>query len=128
MGHVLAALLGNGKSILVPFGDGLHYDLAIDEDGSIKRVQCKTGKLKKGVIVFRNYTVLRGGGRRSYGSSVDYYGVYCPQNRSTYLVPSVDCATSTTHLRIDPALNNMSKGIRSAEKYLIQVSRMSSSG
>ena len=44
-GKVLAALADAGYQILLPFGSGCRYDLAFDDHGMIKRVQCKTGQL-----------------------------------------------------------------------------------
>jgi hypothetical protein len=50
---VVAALVAVGKHVLLPFGDNLRYDLAYEEeDGSFVRVQCKTGRLVDGVILF----------------------------------------------------------------------------
>lgn len=49
---VIGALVEAGKRILRPEGEGCPYDLVIDEDGLFFRVQCKTGRLKKGAILF----------------------------------------------------------------------------
>ena len=46
---VLAALARYGHQVLLPFGEGYPYDLAVDvADGRIVRVQCKTGRLRGG--------------------------------------------------------------------------------
>ena len=115
---VLAALMENGKTVLVPFGDGLRYDLLIDEGDRFVRVQCKTGKLKSGCVAFRNYSVT-GTGRRRYGVEVDAFGVYCPQTKKCYLVPVVECAAWGTKLRVEPAKNGQTKDIRDAGKFEI---------
>ena len=113
---VLVALAEHDKVVLTPFGEGLRYDLLIDEGNRFIRVQCKTGRLRNGRVVFNNYSVT-GAGTKRYGESVDAYGVYCPQNRKTYLVPAVDCTKTATCLRVEPAKNGMQKNIRHAEKY-----------
>jgi hypothetical protein len=119
-GMVLAALLISGRKVLTPFGDGLPYDLLIDNNGQFIRVQCKTGLLKKGSVEFRNYTVLRGGSRRTYNESADAFGVYCPQTKQAYLVPISGCGQMTTSLRIDKPKNNMVKGVRWAKDFEIR--------
>jgi PD-(D/E)XK endonuclease len=115
---LLVALAEKGKIVLTPFGEGGRYDLLIDEDGKFTRTQCKTGKLKSGAIVFRNYSQT-GAGTKAYGKSVDAYGVYCPQNGKCYLVPAKVCAGFITTLRVEEAKNNRRKKIRLAAKYEI---------
>ena len=34
-------------------GENTRYDLAIERNGELSRVQCKTGRLKKGAVYFR---------------------------------------------------------------------------
>jgi hypothetical protein len=115
---LIVALAEKGKTVLTPFGEGERYDLMIDEGTKVVRVQCKTGKLKKGVISFNNYSQT-GRGTTRYGTSVDAYGVHCPQNGKMYLVPAGDCAKFKTSLRIDPAKSGREKDIRYAAKYEI---------
>src|SRR5271166_1838551 len=111
---VLLALVLKGKNVLTPFGEGGRYDLLIDEDAKFVRVQCKTGRLRNGKIIFNNYSQTAAGWKK-YRDSVDAYGVFCPQNQKTYLVPRKDCATGQTSLRVEPAKNGMTKNIRHAE-------------
>jgi len=49
---VMLALREAGYAISVPFGENTRYDLVIDDGESLLRVQCKTGRLRKGSIVF----------------------------------------------------------------------------
>src|SRR5439155_27203798 len=75
--EIALALARTGKNVLRPLSAGLRYDLAIDNgDGSITRVQCKTGILRNGVILFRTYNA---DGRRPHGvryfGQVDAFGV-----------------------------------------------------
>src|SRR5439155_338776 len=84
-------------------------------DGSITRVQCKTGILRNGVILFRTYNA---DGRRPHGvryfGQVDAFGVYCPQMRRAYLVPLSALATSgTAYLRVGSPRNGQARaGVR----------------
>jgi hypothetical protein len=115
---VLAALVKLRKHIVIPYGNFGDYDLLIDEEGKFVKVQCKTGILKDGVVLFNAYT-QNAGGDRSYGNSVDMYGVFCPQNGKVYLIPAPDCSQGKVSLRITPPKNNWKKRIRYAAQYEI---------
>ena len=120
---MMTALVRVGRRVLRPVSSGLRYDLAIDiGDGTIVRVQCKTGVLASGRIVFR---VCSTDARRHrgvpYHGEVDAFGVFCPQTRATYLVPMSavgGCATMGC-LRVDRPKNGQSKRIRYAADYEI---------
>lgn len=56
--QVVAAFLRRGRVVLRPFGDNERYDLVLDDDGVFTRVQCKTGRLKDGVIEFDTCSVI----------------------------------------------------------------------
>ena len=116
--RITLALMENHQTVLLPVGEGLYYDLLIDKGQGQKfdRVQCKTGKLKNGAIVFDNYSSTAAGNKK-YGDKVDFYGVFCPQNGKSYLVPSNECANSKTCLRVEPAKNGMKKNIRLAKAF-----------
>ena len=45
-------LVRHGYAVLLPCGVNQRYDLVIDDPKAFLRVQCKTGRLKKGVIEF----------------------------------------------------------------------------
>ena len=99
---ILATLLAKGFVVLTPFGDNQRYDLVTELDGKFSRIQCKTGKLIKGVIK-AHFTSVSSNGQnvRTYAGQVEYFAVYCPQNDKSYLVPSSDVHTSIA-LRIEP--------------------------
>lgn len=58
-GVILGALVRLGYRVLIPFGGGHPYDLAVDHDGTIERVECKTGRLRDGVVIFNAYATYR---------------------------------------------------------------------
>jgi PD-(D/E)XK endonuclease len=52
----LAAVLGleaAGWSVYLPFGEKTRSDFVIDDGQQLARVQCKAGRLRKGVIQFK---------------------------------------------------------------------------
>lgn len=119
-GQVLAALLKAGKTILMPFGDNQRYDLVVDEDGVFKRIQCKTGRLKNGVILFKvSSTVGRKGKNISYQGQVEVFGVYCPETDDVYLVPIEKVGVKEFSLRIATPKNGQKKDLHWAKDYCI---------
>jgi hypothetical protein len=121
--EVATALMRTRKRVLRPLSTALRYDLAIDNgDGTIVRVQCKTGLLRNGFISFR---VCNADARRPQGipyqGQIEAFGVYCPQNGRTYLIPidAVGANVSTARLRLDATRNGQQRGIRMAVSFQI---------
>jgi hypothetical protein len=118
----MAALVARGSNVLLPFGDNCRYDLVVENDGAFTRIQCKTGKLLRGAIVFSvaSSQYHRGGKRRDYRGQVDAFGVFCPSNGKIYIIPIADLPlTREAKLRLTPPKNSQVKGIRWAAKYEI---------
>lgn len=99
---VLARLVEAGHEVLLPFGENVRYDLVIDHGDRFTRVQCKTGRLMQGAVVFNTCSVnlhhpaARRGDRpyrRGYRGEADVFGVYCPGTKSVYLVAVDDVGT-----------------------------------
>lgn len=121
-GKVLAALLHQGKRVLLPFGAGARYDLAYDESGILIRVQCKTAALRRGCLNFNTCSLGRKGEMYDYRGDADLFGVYSPDLDSVYLVPVGDVPKYKALLRVDPPQNNWSNeaaNLRWASKYRV---------
>jgi hypothetical protein len=54
---ILSELVRRGYSVLLPFGVNQRYDLVLDLDGKFVRAQCKTGRLRNGVVFFSTKSV-----------------------------------------------------------------------
>ncbi len=120
--YIVAALIKSGASVLLPFSDHQRYDLAIEQNGTFNRIQCKTGRLKNGAIKVRMFSVTcRGKKHTTYDGDVDAFGVYCPENRKVYLIPMdrIHYQQKQVMLRIDPPLNGQSKGVHWAKDFEI---------
>ena len=118
--QVMAALLRRGKNVLMPFGDNCRYDLVVEQDGLFARVQCKTGRVDRGAVVFAvaSSQYHRGGKRQDYRGQVDAFGVFCPDNGKVYIVPIHDLPlVREAKLRLEPPRNLQIKGIRWAARY-----------
>jgi hypothetical protein len=120
---IMFALREAGYALYVPFGENTRCDLLIEDGDDLSRVQCKTGRLRKGAVVFavcstyghhRNPATAR----RSYEGQIDLFAVYCPETAAVYIVPLRDIATRTSAaLRVAPPRNGQRKRIRLAADY-----------
>ena len=114
---VLAALTRRGHQVLIPFGDGASYDLAVDTGNAFIRVQCKTGRLKGACVDFNSCGTDHGRGRQSYVGRADVFGVFCPPIDRVFIVPVEVAAGFVTRLRLEPARNNQRLRTHDAEQY-----------
>ena len=116
------ALARAGYLVSVPFGENRRYDLIIDKNNVLSRVQVKTGRLHSGSIVFNCFSshLHRGGvACRRYTGEIEYFAVYCPEIDEVYLVPIEDLNVLKGHLRISPSRNRQVKGVRFASQYKV---------
>ncbi len=114
---ILATLLAIGKTVLRPFGDNERYDLVIDEEGRFVRVQCKTGKLKAGALVFATSSHTYKGKSKDYRGQIEAFAVYSPELKKVYLVPVGVVGRREATLRIEPSKNNQVSGVRFASEF-----------
>jgi hypothetical protein len=110
-------------AILVPFGENTRYDLVIDNGSRLRRVQCKTGRLRNGAIEFPTCSTYAHHPnpkvpRRDYEGQIDDFAVYCPELGTVYLIPIEDVPTRALGmLRVTPARNGQTKRVRLAAAY-----------
>jgi hypothetical protein len=122
---VMLALQDAGFLIATPFGENTRYDLVVDDGDDLWRVQCKTGRVRFGAVVFPTCSSYAHHPnpritRRSYVGEIDFFGVWCPQLDSVYLVPIEDASSrSYAALRYLPSRNGQRKAIRWAADYEI---------
>ncbi|MBV9616392.1 MAG: hypothetical protein JO031_13115, partial [Ktedonobacteraceae bacterium] len=119
---ILARLVQLGYECLIPWGHDHRYDIAIDDDGKLVRIQCKTARFleEPGCLEFNAaITYARVGGkphiRKGYKGEADYFGVYSPDTGKVYLVPVDDVPGSVVKLRLHATKNSQQKGIRWAQ-------------
>lgn len=117
---VRARFIEKGYVVLLPLNSGLRYDIAVERDGIFKRVQIKTGRLlDRGVILF-NSSSLDPKTRNSqldYYDDIDWFAVYCPQNRKVYVMDVNEAPPNNCYLRVEPTKNRQRHGIRWAKDY-----------
>jgi PD-(D/E)XK endonuclease len=119
------ALRMNGYDVYLPFGENTRCDLTIDNGSGVRRVQCKTGRLRKGAVRFRTCSSYAHHAnpkvtRRDYHGQIDDFGVYCPELGAVYLIPIDDLPNLTAAcLRVHAPRNAQVKNIRLAAAYEI---------
>src|SRR5690349_539477 len=118
-GQIISRLLRTGKTVLKPFGDNQRYDLVLDEGDRFVRIQCKTGRLRHGAIVFPTCSSYahRGLGKRDYRGQADVFAVYCPDTDACYLVPVDATGMRACTLRVEKSRNGQAKNVRLAADF-----------
>ena len=107
MGHIVAKVEGNHS----------RYDLVIEIDGKLSKIQCKTGNIKDGVISFNTSSITYHSETRDYRGQIDHFAVYVKDLDTCYLIPVNECGISKGYLRINGAKNNQFDKIHWAKNY-----------
>jgi hypothetical protein len=111
-----------GYELYVPFGENTRCDLIVGDGARLLRIQCKTGRLRNGTIIFKvcsSYAHHRApiAPQRDYHGEIDVFGVYCHETGQVYMVPIEEVGRQTASLRIDPPKNGQRRRIRIASDY-----------
>jgi hypothetical protein len=122
---VMIALHEAGVPFLVPFGENTRYDLVLELGAELARVQCKTGRLRNGAVLFATCSCYGhhrnpATARRDYSGQIEYFAVYCLQTSGVYLIPIEalpNCCSAA--LRVTPPRNNQRRFVRYAADYEI---------
>lgn len=101
LGRAISFFAENGLTISVPLTDSQDYDLVVDVDGHLKKVQIKTSRYRnrKGMYTI-NLSIK--GGNRSFNtvkmfdcSAVDYIFIVTDSNE-LYLIPTLGLSNKTS--------------------------------
>jgi hypothetical protein len=119
---VTAMVIQLGLVVLRPLCEGRRYDLVIDLEPRLLRVQCKLGRHLAGVLSVRLETCRytpRGYVRTSYTpAEIDAVAAYSTELRRCFLIPISEISGHhTIHLRLDPTGNNQAERIKWARDY-----------
>ena len=123
---VTAALVRLGYRGLRPLSANQRYDLVLDLGDRFLRVQCKTGRLRNGAVLFSTRS-CRSDTRRTHVRSyspeeADLFLVHCPDTDRIYAVAVGDSGVLTeVSLRVEAPANNQLKRIRWAADHELPV-------
>jgi len=117
---VLGGLVDAGLQVFVPFGGGAAFDLlAVVPDGSVVRIQVKSGRVRSECVVFNTCSTDHGRGRQPYRGRADVVAAHVP-GRGVFVVAADDCPSFLATLRLTRARNNQQVGIRMAADHTLE--------
>lgn len=106
-----------GYWVSYPFGDDAPYDLIVDMNGSLKRIQVKHLKPRNNALHFRLYS----DSDKPYKETTDLMVGYNPENMEVYVInPNNFNAEKIISLKLSKPKNNQVKGVNLAENYLLK--------
>lgn len=116
---VIHELIARGYSVSVPFGDNDKYDLIVDIDGQLYRIQCKTAwQNKQETIRFNTHTQTTNQGEyfeETYHGEIDAFVVRYPETEQLYWIDVTDATGQKMELRFEAEIDHPS--INWAEDY-----------
>lgn len=116
--RVLARFVAAGETALLPWGDNRRYDIALDRDGELVRVQVKTARMVDGVLVADLRSHNSGVYDKLYTEDeVDVFALYSPDLERLFWVPFAEAPAVEVSLRVAPTQNGQSAGVRWADDY-----------
>jgi PD-(D/E)XK endonuclease len=122
---ITAAVIQLGLTVLRPLCEGRRYDLVIDLEPDLLRVQCKLAQFLDGVLAIRLQTSRYTPGGYVFTSytaaEIDAIGAYSPELRRSFLIPIAEIpGRRRIHLRTRPTKNNQAEGIKWADDYELE--------
>jgi hypothetical protein len=110
---VMSFFIEKGFTVSKPFGDNARYDLIVDINNKLYRVQCKHGHLENGCITCDASNYSKGDKTKlDYIGTADMFGIYSELTNKIYLV-TIDSNTPTSkiNLRVESCKKNYNKRI-----------------
>ena len=119
--NCLKAFTELGYGVSIPFGDCLRYDLIVDINNKLYKVQCKTANsnyISEGYITFRCDNTTTKNGTTVHNSytkdEIDFFATY--YDNKCYLIPVGECSREKK-LRFTPPKNGQIQNVSFAEEY-----------
>ncbi len=116
-GVILAKLVSMGATVSVPFGKP-RYDFVLDEGGNLLRVQCKTGRVVNGAVMWNACSQhCRSHKRKGYRGAADLFVIYCPDLNKFYRITVEAVPETHGSLRLEPPKNGQKSGVKMASDF-----------
>ncbi len=106
-----------GITVSIPFGDNSPYDIIIDVNGSLYKVQIKTSADTNNKVTVFNIKKTRINRKRNVVSyytknEIDYFVLYSIHFKEAYMIPVEEAPNTSIKIRHDKAKNNQNMNIR----------------
>ncbi len=102
---VKTELLKRGFQVMVPIGDRLPYDLALDQNGKLTKIQIKSAWKRRNVFMVdsrrtrTNRLVMK---RAPYQKGdFDFAVIYIQEKESYYIMPFIEFATFKSEITLE---------------------------
>lgn len=122
--QAMLGFLQLGYNVLTPYGDCERYDFVADVNGKFVKIQVKSSKVSDDGTKFSFNTASThySDGKcvhHSYSKEdIDYFAtVY---DNQVYLIPVEECSTRSQSLRLIPAKNGQTRGVKWAKDYRLE--------
>ena len=116
---IIHEMVANGYSVSVPFGDNDKYDLIVDTDDTLFRIQCKTAwQNKEDTIRFNTHSQTTADGdyrEETYEGRIDAFVVRYPPTEQLFWIDIEDATVQKMELRFKAEIKHPS--INWAEAY-----------
>lgn len=117
---VMGDLLVKGYKVALPLGEDWRYDLIVDKDHKLLRIQCKYVEARNGFIKVRCETH---DGRNYYKyrrEDLDYIAVYDEVSKTCYYISNsyINGHRASINLRFTKPKNNQEKKILYAKDFI----------
>lgn len=90
---IMARIVELGMTVCTPHGDRARYDMIMDDNGTLSRLQVKTARLLPGGILFikayssHKHPVTRKWINKNYHTEVEYIAAYSHELDQCFLLP-----------------------------------------
>ena len=121
---VIAEAMMRGMMVSVPFSEDCRYDLIVDRNGSLERVQVKTTTSDGETVVVKcrstsSWSSKTRSTHRYTSEDIEWLVTYDITTDACYFVPATELGGGRTQLRLRlaPTRNGQRQGIRWASDY-----------
>lgn len=117
--EVIRYAVGRGYRVSLPYGEDSPYDLVIERDDRLEKVQCKFVQSDGRVVIVRCRSTNSWATRKYTPNDVDWIATYDATTQLCYFVPStlLGEGRAALHLRLSKALNGQRLGTRLAADF-----------
>lgn len=117
---VIADTIQRGHKVALPLGENWRYDLVVERQGRLERVQVKYTESDGRVVRCMARSANNWQTIRYTSGDFDWLAVYDKTTDRVYYIPSelLGDGRAQMHLRLQPAANAQAKGIRWAADFL----------
>lgn len=109
-----------GYAVSIPFSEDCAYDLVVERNGVLERVQCKYTEGDGSFVEVRCRCTNNWATTKYTAATVDWIAVYDRTTNRCYFVPARMLGAqgrSVIHLRIRPARNGQTRGVHWAADF-----------